>query len=193
MSLDQVEIFNPESVSAWREWLETHHFDKQNVWLEMHSKHSDKPSISWSEAVDEALCYGWIDSKKVKVNVDTVRQYFCKRKPTSTWSKINKDKVEYLVREGRMTPAGLACVEIAKANGSWTLLNSAEKMIVPDDLEAALKKYNGAKEHFLAFSKSGRKSILQWLLLAKREETRQKRIIEVAELAQKGLKPKQFR
>jgi len=190
--MDEIEIFYPTSQADWRKWLEKNHLSKQSVWLVFYSKSSKKPSISWSEAVDVALCFGWIDSKKIKIDDEKSHQFFSKRKHNSTWSKINKEKIQQLIENGLVTQAGLDIIEIAKQNGSWTILDDVEELIIPNDLEKAFKKHNGSKDYFLSLSKTVRKMMLQWVVLAKRPETRQKRIDEIAELAGQNNKPKQF-
>lgn len=190
--MNEAEIFCPASQTAWRRWLKKNHPIKHAVWLVCYTKKSNRPTVSWSEAVDEALCFGWIDSKKIKIDEETSRQFFSKRKPNSTWSKINKEKVERLIAGGRMTPAGLACIETAKQNGSWTLLDEVEELIIPNDLEKAFKKHKGAKDNFLSLSKTARKMMLQSLVLAKRPETRQKRIDEIVFQATQKKKPRLF-
>lgn len=192
MPANEVEIFYPPNIEAWREWLAENHVSKQSVWLVYYKKTSKKATIRWTDAVDMALCYGWIDSKHVSVDKESSHQFFSKRKAKSTWSKINKDKVEKLIEAGLMAEAGLKAIEIAKKNGSWNMLDEVEEMIVPADLENAFEKHIGSKEFFLNLSKSIRKAMLQWLVLAKLPETRQKRIDEIAELAAKKMKPKQF-
>lgn len=192
MQEKEIETFCPTSQHDWRQWLTENHSVKQSVWLIYHKKKTNRPSLSWSEAVDEALCFGWIDSTKRPIDEDTFMQFFSKRKPKSVWSKINKDKVQQLIDLGQMMPAGYACIETAKQNGSWTFLDLAEELKIPKDLEKAFKTRRGSKQFFLSLSKSVRKAILQWLMLAKRPETRQKRINEIAELAAQKLKPKQF-
>ncbi len=150
------------------------------------------PSLSWSEAVDEALCFGWIDSTAKTLDEQTFMQFFCKRKPNSVWSKINKAKVQRLMDEGLIMQAGYESIETAKQNGSWTILDEVEELNIPQDLEEAFESRPGSKDFFLSLSKSVRKSILQWLVLAKQQATRQKRISEIAERAAQRLKPKQF-
>lgn len=188
----EIETFCPTSQHEWRTWLQKNHVSKQAIWLVYYKLKSGVSSISWSDAVDEALCFGWIDSTKKSIDDERFMQFFCKRKSTSVWSKINKTKVERLIQEGKFTKAGFDSVEIAKQNGSWIALNAAEELNIPKDLEMAFRAQKGAKKFFLSLSKSTRKSILQWLILAKRSETRQKRCIEIAELAAQNLKPKQF-
>ena len=190
--MQEAEVFYPKSATEWRTWLEQQHLLKSSVWVAFYSKASQKPSLTWSEAVDIALCYGWIDSKKVKIDHETSHQFFSKRKAKSTWSKINKDKVSKLIEAGLMAKAGLDSIEIAKQNGSWTILDQVEELIMPQDFEDALNARPGAREFYDSLSKSVRKMMLAWLVFAKRPETRQNRIDEIAELASKGMKPKQF-
>ena len=190
--MNETEIFYPTSLTEWRKWLAKNHLSKQSVWLVFYAKSSKKPSITWSEAVDAALCFGWIDSKKIKIDNETSHQFFSKRKAQSTWSKINKEKVQQLIDGGLMTQAGLDSIEIAKQNGSWTILDEVEELIISKDLEKAFRKHKGSKDYFLSLSKSVRKMMLQWVVLAKRPETRQKRIDEITELAGQKKKPKQF-
>jgi uncharacterized protein YdeI (YjbR/CyaY-like superfamily) len=187
---NEAETFYPSGTKQWRAWLQKNHIKKQSVWLLCYKVKSGKPSITWNDAVDEALCFGWIDSVRKSIDGETFVQFFSKRKPTSAWSKINKAKIERLIEEGRMTPAGLASIEIAKQNGSWTKLDEVEKLTIPKDLEKAFRSNKGSKKFFLSLSKSIQKMILQWIEFAKRVETRQKRIHEVATLAAKKLKPK---
>lgn len=190
--MQETDVFYPASLTAWRKWFEENHLSKQAVWLVFHSKSSGKPSISWSEAVDVALCFGWIDSKKIKIDAETSHQFFSHRKAQSTWSKINKEKVKSLIAQGLMTAAGLKAIAVAKENGSWTLLDEVEALIVPEDLTVALAAVEGAEDYFLSLSKSMRKMLLQWLVLAKRPETRQKRIAEIATYAGLQQRPPQF-
>ncbi len=192
MSINEIETYYPTSKQAWRNWLLKYHDEKDAVWVVFYKKKAGKPTLTWSDAVDEALCFGWIDSIKRKLDEERSIQYFSKRKATSTWSKINKVKVEKLIEVNLMTPAGLRCIDIAKQNGMWELLDSVEELIIPEDLEAALLEKENAMDYFLSLSKSIRKGLLQWIVMAKRQETRNKRIVEIAELADKKMKPKQF-
>ncbi|MFN0255062.1 YdeI/OmpD-associated family protein [Pedobacter ureilyticus] len=186
------ETFYPKSKQEWRQWLVENHQSKQSVWLLQYKKKSGKPSVEWGDAVDEALCFGWIDGMRKSIDEESFVQFVCKRKPKSGWSKINKEKIERLIAEGLMTEAGLKSIEIAKQNGSWALLDEVEGLTIPQDLDLAFEANVGAKDFFLSLSKSVRKMILQWIAFAKKPETRQKRIKEVAELAAKKQKPKQF-
>ena len=185
--------FCPSNKKQWRAWLKANHNKEQSVWLICYKQKSGMPTISWSDAVDEALCFGWIDGKAKPIDDDKFMRSFSRRKPRSMWSRINKEKVQKLIDDGSMTKAGLACVEIAKQNGSWEILDDIEDLIVPDDLEKALKTKRGSKAFFLSLSKSSKKIMLSWVTLAKRPETRQKRISEIVENAAQKLKPEQFR
>ncbi len=183
------ETFCPKNRKAWRKWLEKNHQSRQSIWLMCRKASFGAPNITWDEAVDEALCFGWIDSTKRTWNEEFFIQYYCRRKPKSTWSKINKEKVERLIAEGLMTAEGLKCIEVARENGSWTMLESVDDLIVPEDLEDALVNTPGAKAFYESLSDSKKKQILTWILFAKQDETRVKRINKVAEYAGRGEMP----
>lgn len=184
--------FYPKNQHEWREWLEEHHLSESCIWLIFRKKSSPNPNLSWSEAVDEALCFGWIDSTKKTLDSESYIQFFCKRKPKSTWSKVNKDKVEVLVKNGLIAEAGIQAIEVAKENGSWTILDEVEKGIIPEDLFDAFRQTPGAESYFMGLSKSAKKSLLYWIQMAKRPETRKKRVDEVAQKAAEQKKPTQF-
>lgn len=189
---NEVETVCPANPAEWRQWLEKNHRDKTSVWLVYYKKSAPQTSLTWSEAVDEALCFGWIDSKAKPLDHERFMQFFSKRKPKGTWSKVNKEKTKQLIVSQRMTAAGLETIEAAKKNGSWTILDEVEELIIPEDLEKALNSKPGAKDFFFSLSKSVRKHLLYWLVTAKRPETRQKRIDEIALLASQKIKPKPF-
>jgi len=189
----QIETFYPKTRQEWREWLQNNHDKKQSIWLIYYKKNSKVPTVSYSEAVDDALCFGWIDSKSKPIDKEKFMQFFTRRKEKSVWSKVNKEKIARLTKEGLMTKAGFEIIEKAKQNGSWTILDEAESLIIPDDLEKEFGKRPNAKQYFLNLSRSDKRNILQWLILAKRLETREKRISEIVELADRNQKPKQFR
>ncbi|MEO1416846.1 MAG: YdeI/OmpD-associated family protein [Bacteroidota bacterium] len=190
---EMMDNFCPENKAAWRAWLEENHLKKEFIWLIFYKKSSPTPNLSWSEAVDEALCFGWIDSTKKAIDEEKYIQYFCKRKPKSNWSKVNKDKVKVLIEEGLMTEQGYKSIEIAKENGSWTILDQVEALVVPEDLIAEWAHHKGAATYFDSLSNSKKKNLLYWIMSAKRTETRRKRIVAVAEHAGKNMLPKQFR
>jgi len=189
---ETIDTFYPTSAKHWRQWLERNHLKKAAVWLECYKKSASIPTVVWSDAVDEALCFGWIDSKRKSVGNDRFIQYFCKRKPGSGWSKINKEKVERLISEGRMTSAGLRCIEEAKKSGSWTALDRVEELKIPTELMTVFKADRKVKSYYTGLSKSVMKMILAWISLAKRSETRLKRAREFADQARKNTLPKQF-
>ena len=188
----EIETFYPKSRQEWREWLQENHDQKQSIWLIYYKKKSNVPTVIYSDAVDEALCFGWIDSKAKPIDEHTFMQFFSRRKEKSVWSKVNKEKIERLTKEGLMSKAGFEIIDKAKQNGSWTILDDAEALIIPDDLENAFQERDNAKNYFLSLSRSDKRNILQWLVLAKRQETRKKRITEIVELASINQKPKQF-
>jgi len=188
-----VEDYCPNDKEDWRKWLELNHQKEDAIWLILYKKKSLKHNLSWSDSVDEALCYGWIDSTKRPIDGEKYKQYFCKRKAKSNWSKINKDKVAALIDEGLMTTAGYKSIATAKENGSWILLDEVEALVVPEDLKDEFAKYEGAMDYFDSLSKSLKKMLLHWLVSAKRKETRQKRIIEITENASVQMMPKHFR
>lgn len=193
MSKKEIETYCPKSRADWRIWLEENHQSKHSVWLVYYRVSTKIPSLSWSNAVDEALCFGWIDSTKKTIDEERYMQYFSRRKPKSMWSRINKEKVTKLIKNNLMTKAGFDSIETAKQNGSWTILDEVESLIIPEDLKEELANYKGSTEYFDSLSRSAKKILLHWVIFAKRSETRQKRIIEIAENASKKLKPKQFR
>ncbi len=193
MDKKEIETFYPKNQTDWRTWLKKNHQTKQSVWLVYFKSSTKIPSISWSDAVDEALCFGWIDSTKKTIDEERYMQYFTRRKPGSSWSKVNKEKVAKLIQNDRMMKAGFDSIKLAKQNGSWTVSDEVESLVVPKDLEDELAKNKVSKDFFNSLNKSSKKILLHWVVSAKRPETRQKRILEIAEAASKNLKPKQFR
>jgi len=190
---NNIETFCPIDRHAWRAWLQEHHEKEKSVWLIFFKNKADLPRLTWSEAVDEALCFGWIDSIAKPVDEKSYMRFFSRRKPNSVWSAINKEKVEKLIKNGQMMQAGLDCIETARQNGSWIILDTIESLIIPPDLAKAFQESPEAENYFLNLSRSDRKNILQWLVLAKKEYTRQKRITEIVELAAQHIKPKAIR
>jgi uncharacterized protein YdeI (YjbR/CyaY-like superfamily) len=188
-----VEDYCPNNKRDWRKWLELNHHKKEAVWLIFYKKKSPNHNLNWSESVDEALCFGWIDSTKRTIDSEKYKQYFSRRKAMSNWSKINKDKVKSLIDQGLMEEEGFKSIEIAKENGSWTNLDEVEALIIPKDLKEELVSYRGSLAYFESLTKSEKKILLYWVVSAKKSETRKKRILEIAESAGKNLKPSQFR
>jgi len=174
----------------WRQWLHLHHEQREGIYLIFYSVDHDMPSMRWEEAVNVALCYGWIDSTVKSLGDGKRRQYFCPRKPKSVWSKLNKSYVAKLQKEGLMHASGLKIISDAKQNGGWTALDDVENGVIPEDLEHAFKKNKKAFTNYNNFSRTYRKSYLYWLNQAKREETRSKRIMEIITLCEQNIKSK---
>ena len=173
----------PASRAEWRQWLADHHASAPGVWLVYFKKASGQPSVSYPEAVEEALCFGWIDSLPRKLDAERSQLLFTPRQPKSGWSKANKERLVRLEAAGRLMPAGLAAIARARENGAWESLDAAEAGTVPADLATALAANAEAQGHFAAFSPSARKMILTWVLAAKRPETRAHRVAETVRLA----------
>jgi uncharacterized protein YdeI (YjbR/CyaY-like superfamily) len=188
----QVPEFHAVDRDAWRNWLHANHKIMDSVWLVIYKKGSARPSVNYEEAVEEALCFGWIDSRPQKRDEECFLLTFSKRKPKSVWSATNKKRLEKLIAENKMAPAGLAAVEIAKENGSWTSIDKVEAMEMPDALSKALKKNKTAKKYFDEFPPSAKKGIYQWITTAKTEETRNKRVKETVDLAKKNIRANQW-
>lgn len=179
-SLTQLEQVYVGDRAAWRHWLAAHHASSPGIWLVFDKKASRADRLAYGDAVEEALCHGWIDSLVRRIDDARYQQLFTPRKPTSTWSRVNKDRVARLIEQGLMAAAGLAAIERAKANGTWTTLDAVESLVMPDDLAAALRRTRGAAAGFASFSRSNRKVYLYWINQAVRPETRAQRVAEVA-------------
>jgi uncharacterized protein YdeI (YjbR/CyaY-like superfamily) len=180
------------SAEDWRSWLKENHEKVENVWLIIFKKESRIPTVTYKDSVNEALCFGWIDSKGVKRDESSYYQFYSKRKPKSNWSGVNKAKVDVLLAQGKMEPAGMAMVELAKKIGTWNTLDAATNLEIPDDLLAALQSYETALQNFEAFPKSTKRAILEWISAAKQSATRQKRVEETAKLAAQNIRANQY-
>jgi len=190
---DGVNSFYAESIKDWRNWLSENHDKETSVWLIIYKKHSSKPSITYSEAVDKALCFGWIDSKPNKRDDESYYQFFAKRNPKSNWSRVNKEKVARLIEENRMAKAGLQMIELAKESGTWTALDAVENLEIPEDMQALFDQKPEAFKNWENFPRSVKRGILEWIFTAKRPATREKRVRETVELAEKNIRANQFR
>jgi uncharacterized protein YdeI (YjbR/CyaY-like superfamily) len=184
---------HPLTRTEWRAWLEQNHTRKEGVWLVTYKKATGKPRVEYGESVEEALCFGWVDSKGNKLDEERSLLWFAPRKNGSNWSASNKERVERLIAAGLMAPAGLARIEAAKADGSWNALDAVEALEIPPDLQAVLGSYSAARQNFEAFPRSVKRAILEWISNAKRPETRAKRIEETARLAQENIRANQWR
>ena len=179
-ALDDAPYVHADDRATWRAWLEANHAVARGAWLVTWSARSGRVGLDYEAAIEEALCVGWVDSTGGRFDDARGKLYFAPRKPRSLWAATNKARVERLIRDGRMTPAGLAAIERAKANGSWTILDSAERLEVPADLAGALAAHPPAADNFAAFPPSARKMLLGWVATAVRPETRAARIAKVA-------------
>jgi uncharacterized protein YdeI (YjbR/CyaY-like superfamily) len=179
---DAPEVF-AEDRATWRAWLEANHQAAAGAWLVTWRSRSGRRALPYEEAVEEALCYGWVDGTAGTVDEERGKLYFAPRKPNSGWAATNKARVERLIADGRMAPAGLAAIERAKANGSWELLDSVERLDVPPDLAAAFDALPQAATNFAAFPPSARKQALTSLVMARRPQTRAERVRRIAEAA----------
>jgi uncharacterized protein YdeI (YjbR/CyaY-like superfamily) len=179
--------------AEWRAWLEQYHTRREGVWLISYKKATGKPRLSYDESVEEALCFGWIDSKPNKIDDERSMLWFAPRKSGTGWSRLNKTRVERLMAQGLVQPAGLIKMETAKQDGSWTALDAVEALEIPVDLAQALAAYETAKQNFEAFPRSAKRGILEWIASAKKPETRMKRIAETAQLAAQNLRANQWK
>ena len=182
-SVDDAPQVQADDRATWRAWLEANHATSTGVWLVTWRAHSRRTGLPYEAAVEEALCFGWVDGTAGKVDEERGKQYFAPRKPRSGWAATNKARIERLIASGRMAPAGLAAIERAKANGSWEVLDSVERLEVPEELAAALAAHPPAAANFAAFPPSARKQQLAWIAFAMRPETRSARVNQVAEAA----------
>ena len=184
--LDDLDWFQAETREQWREWLATNHSSAAGVWLVSWKKASGRPILSYDASVEEALAWGWIDTKGMAVDADRSRLAFTPRRSGSGWSRPNKERIARLEASGLMQPAGRAVIDAARADGSWTLLDDVEDLVVPPDLADAFAARPGSRDRWDAFPISPRKQMLLWLVTAKRPETRSSRIEQIADAAAEG-------
>lgn len=177
-----------KNAQEWRTWLHDNHDSSKGVYLIFYRVGSEAESMRWEEAVQVAICYGWIDSTVKRLDDERRRQMFTPRKEKSVWSKLNKTYIEKLIAENLMHESGLRKIDIAKKNGSWESLDHVEDLVVPKDLQEAFDQNKTAFDNYNRFSKSYRKGYLYWLNQAKREETRKARILEIVSLCEKNVK-----
>lgn len=186
---EQVEV---TSRSELREWLSVNHTRREGVWLVSHKKVSPH-YLPYDDLVEECLCFGWVDSLPRALDELRSMHYIAPRKPNSAWSKVNKARVASLIERGLMTPSGLALIERAKGDGTWSLLDDVDDGIAPPDLLEELSKFPNAQRHYDAFPPSSKKIILEWIKMAKRSETRTKRIRDTAEKAERNERANHYR
>ena len=182
-----------ESQAQWRDWLAAHHEDAPGVWVTTNKKDSGRPYVPVEHIVDEALAHGWVDSRPRSVDDTRSQRLITPRRPTSAWSRVNKQRVERLIATGRMTPAGLAAIETAKRNGAWTALDDVETLAEPGGLRAALDADPAARRNWNEFPRSTKRAILEWVAAAKTAGTREKRIADTASKASINIRANQWR
>ena len=184
--MDEAERLHLQVAAEWRDWLTAHHTQGTGVWLVSWKARTGKQAISYEEAVCEALCFGWIDSTYRSLDDERGMLWWSPRRKGSLWASSNKERVARLEAEGRMSDAGRAAIDAARADGSWSILEPVEALIVPDDLAAALAERPGAREHWEAFAPTIRRGYLFWIATAKRADTRARRVRESADLVAEG-------
>ncbi len=193
MPIAEYKQIHPKTRKAWRLWLEKNHHASPGIWLIYYKKESGKPRVTYNESVEEALCFGWIDSLPRKLDLERTMLKFTPRKPKSVWSELNKKRIEQLIKNNLMTDAGLSKINLAKKNGSWDILTKSDQQAssntLPKDFEEALKQFKNAFENFTAFPVSYRKQFLYWIDSAKRAETRTARILQSVKMAAANKKP----
>lgn len=173
----------------WREWLKSNHDKEQEVWLIFFKKETGEPSIEYESAVEDALCFGWIDSIIKKIDEKKYARKFTPRKDSSKWSELNKKRIAKLIKNNRMTEIGLAKIETAKKNGQWDKPDRPNiQFDVPKEFQSALNQNKKAKENFNQLAPTYQKQYIGWIIVAKRQETKERRIRESIDLLEKGQK-----
>ena len=184
------ETLQVRSRAAWRRWLQRHHGTKSEIWLILHKRHVNKPGLSYDDATEEALCFGWIDGILKRIDDEKHALRFSPRRPNSVWSDSNKRRVRRLIRGGQMTEAGLDAVRAGKRSGKWQQGSLREiTSAVPEDLQQALSRNQKASRSFAELAPSYRRQYIAWILEAKRAETRRRRVSETVRRAAQGKRP----
>ncbi len=183
---------HPKTRAQWGTWLARHHGRAEGVWLITYKLATGKPRVEYNDAVEEALRFGWIDSKPRALDAERSMLWFAPRKPRTGWSKANRERIARLMAEGRMAAPGLAKVEAAQRDGSWDSLVGVDALEVPADLRRALADHAKAEENFNAFPRSAKRGILEWIHNARQPTTRAKRIDETARLAARNIRANQW-
>ena len=180
-------LVQPKSRKAWRAWLEKNHASSPGLWLVYAKKHTGISSLSYADAVEEALCFGWIDSLLHPIDDSLYKQIFTPRKPASTWSALNKQRVEKLMAAGQVTAAGMTMIELAKTTGTWDSLAETEALTMPPELKKAIDGNTSARKNWPAYTASQQKGFLRMLHDAKTPETRAKRIARILDIVSKRI------
>ena len=184
--VDDFSDCHPLDRKEWRDWLKENHDKLSGIWFVYFKKQTGKPRVTYDEAVEEALCFGWIDSLPRKVDENLSKLLFTPRKPNSVWSKLNKTRIEKLIESGSMTEIGLAKIESAKKDGSWNTLDASDNLEIPQDLAQALAANEVAAKNFAAFSDAVKRVILSWIFSAKRDATRAARIEKTVVMSERN-------
>lgn len=178
-------LVQPRSRRAWRAWLEKNHASSSGIWLVYAKKHTGIPSLTYNDAVEEALCFGWIDSLMHPIDDSHYKQIFTPRKETSAWSALNKTRVERLITNGLMTAAGMKLIEIAKKTGRWNTWDATDALTMPPELKRAINANAAAKKNWPTYTASQQKGFLRMVGDAKSPETRAKRVARVIDIVSK--------
>jgi uncharacterized protein YdeI (YjbR/CyaY-like superfamily) len=183
-----IQAIHAQSDLEWREWLAQHGQSEKSVWLIVYHKQARVPMVFYNEAIEQALCFGWIDSKAIKRDAQSTYLMFTPRKPNGTWSNVNKERIQRMTAKGLMNPREQALIDLARQSGAWDLLTNADNGVIPEDLQALFNENRLAFQHFQAFPRSSKSLILGWIEKAKRPETRQARIVKTVELAVQNIR-----
>jgi uncharacterized protein YdeI (YjbR/CyaY-like superfamily) len=190
--IDSFEKYYAKDRKTWRKWLDKNHKKIPGIWLVYYKKDSGKSRVAYADAVEEALCYGWIDSTVRPGNEEFYMQLFTPRKPKSGWSKLNKQRIDKLIADDQVKEAGLKAIATAKQNGSWEKLDGIEALEMPAELKKALNANKAAKKYFESLGPSTRKYMIYWIATAKLPETRARRVNELIEAASANKNPAHF-
>jgi uncharacterized protein YdeI (YjbR/CyaY-like superfamily) len=187
-AIDGVAVLEAPSRDEWRAWLEDNCTSVRSVWLRIFGRGSSTPSVRFHDAIEDALCFGWVDSKAVKRDPASCYLLFSPRRPRSTWGRVNRQRAENMIEQGLMRPPGQAAIDLAKRTGTWDALAEAQNLVVPQDLQVLLDADEAAAGNFAAFPPSSRRLILEWIMTARRPETRARRIRQTVDQARMNVR-----
>ncbi len=187
-TIQGIQTFYAKTREDWRKWLEKNCKSQKAVWLILYRKKSKTPSVRYQDAIIDALCFGWVDSKAIPRDNESFYLYCSPRNPKSTWGKINRERAEEMIKQGLLMPGGQAAIDLAKKSGTWDILADAQNLVIPADLQKLFNNNDIAFKYFQAFPPSSKRLILEWIVKAKKPETREKRIVQTVELATKNLR-----
>jgi uncharacterized protein YdeI (YjbR/CyaY-like superfamily) len=182
-AIDGVAVIEAPSRAHWRAWLEDNCTSLRSVWVRIFGQRSSTPSVRFHDAIEDALCFGWVDSKAIKRDPESCYLLFSPRNPTSSWGRINRQRADKMIKQGLMRPHGQAAIDPAKRIGTWDALAEAQNLVVPPDLQVLFDADEAAARNFSEFPPSSRRLILEWIMKAKRPETRERRIRQTVDQA----------